>query len=215
MRTSLLVAAIVVAASAIIGGAIGLISGYVGGWVDTAIMRIGDVIVTLPSLLIALAVLFVLSPSMLNLIIVLTITRIPVYMRTARAQTLAVREQVFVEASRALGARSGRIVFHDVQPLIVPTILTLAMLELAGVMLSAAGLSFLGVGLQRPSVDLGTMVSDGRSYLAVAWWATVFPGIAIAIAALAANIVSNWLRAVSNPMTSGALAASTTRNPEA
>jgi peptide/nickel transport system permease protein len=214
-RTSFLVAGAAVAVAAVAGSVIGMMSGYYGGWLDTAVMRVSDVIVTLPSLLLALAVLFVLSPSMTNLIIVLAVTRLPVYMRTARAQTLSIREQVFVEASRAIGARTSRIVLRDIRPLVVPTILTVSMLEIANVILAAAGLSFLGVGLQRPNIDWGSMISEGREYLASAWWVTVWPGLAIVLTALLANIVSNWLRAVGDPVMNGLLTAASARDPEA
>lgn len=198
-RTSLIIAALSVGLSAIIGSAIGLLSGYVGGWVDASVMRISDIIHTLPSLLLALVILYVLSPSITNLIVVLALTRLPIYMRVARAQALEIRERVFVEASRALGARSWRIILADIRPMVAPTVMTVAMLEVGNVMLQAAGLSFLGVGLQRPDVDLGILVASGREYLSHAWWVTLFPGVLIVVIALAANILSNWLRAVDDP----------------
>jgi peptide/nickel transport system permease protein len=198
-RTSLFIAAVSVGAAALIGSIIGMVSGYFGGWLDASIMRLSDIIHTLPSLLLALAILYVLHPSIRNLIVVLAVTRLPVYMRVARAQALEIRERVFVEASRAIGSRTSRILFKDVRPMVTPTILTVAMLEVANVILAAAGLSFLGVGLQRPDVDWGLMVATGRSYLSTAWWVTFFPGLAVVITALAANILSNWLRAIEDP----------------
>jgi peptide/nickel transport system permease protein len=208
-RTSFLVAGSAVLLSACIGSTLGLLCGYRGGWLDATLMRVGDVIVTLPSLLLALAVLYLLGPRISNVIAVLAVSRLPVYMRTARAQTLAIREWTFIEAARGLGARAGRIIWYDVRPLVVPTILTLAMLELANVMLALAALSFLGVGLQRPNVDWGTMVAEGRLYLERAWWVTVFPGLAVLTTALSANIVSNWLRAVGDPLQSAVMPGST------
>ncbi|MFI6377109.1 ABC transporter permease [Streptomyces sp. NPDC050546] len=198
-KTSLFIAAISVALSAIVGSAIGLISGYTGGWVDALIMRLSDIIHTLPSLLLALVILYVLSPSITNLIVVLALTRLPIYMRVARAQALEIRERVFVEASKALGSRPWRIMLRDIRPMVAPTVMTVAMLEVANVILQAAGLSFLGVGLQRPDVDLGIMVASGREYLSEAWFVTFFPGLLVVIIALAANILSNWLRAVDDP----------------
>ena len=202
-RTSLIVAAITVAISALLGFAIGIVSGYFGGWIDTILMRLADILHTIPSLLLALAVLYVLQPSIANLILVLAITRIPVYLRTARAQTLELRERVFVESSRSIGSTDLRILTMDIVPMVGPTIRTLAMLEVANVLLAAASLSFLGVGLQRPDVDWGMMVSDGRSYLSSAWWVTVLPGVTIVFTALAANVLSNWLRAVEDPAQRG------------
>ncbi|ANK95478.1 MULTISPECIES: ABC transporter permease [Rhizobium] len=198
-RTSVLIAIFSVGISATIGYTIGLISGYFGGWVDNILLRIADIIHTVPSLLMALVVLFVLQPSILNLVIVLGITRIPVYLRTSRTQTMEVRERMFVEVAKAIGASDWRIITRDIAPLVFPTIRTLAMLEVAAVILSAASLTFLGIGLQRPDVDWGMMVSDGRAYLKSAWFVAVFPGIVIVLTALSANILSNWLRAVEDP----------------
>lgn len=202
-RTSLLVAACTVALSAVVGTVIGIVSGYFGGWADTILMRLADILHTVPSLLLALAVLYVLQPSITNLVLVLAVTRIPVYLRTARAQTLELRERVFVESSRSIGASDWRIMGKDITPMVTPTMRTLAMLEVANVILAAASLSFLGIGLQRPDVDWGMMVSDGRSYLNAAWWVTVFPGLTIVATALAANLLSNWLRAIEDPTQRG------------
>lgn len=199
-RTSLIIAICAVGVSAIIGTTIGVISGYFGGWVDAILMRLADILHTVPSLLLALVVLYVLQPSLINLILVLGVTRIPVYLRTSRAQVMELRERTFVESAHAIGSGPSRIMALDLAPLVLPTIGTLAMLEVATVILSAAGLSFLGVGLQRPNVDWGIMVSDGKAYLTDAWWVTVLPGLAIVLTALAANIISNWFRAVDNPL---------------
>jgi peptide/nickel transport system permease protein len=198
-QTSVTIAFFAVGSSAFLGYAIGLLSGYFGGWVDNILLRIADILHTIPSLLLALVVLFVLQPSIVNLIIVLGITRIPVYLRTSRAQTLEVRERTFVEVARSMGASNWRIMTRDIAPMVFPTIRTLAMLEVASVILAAASLTFLGVGLQRPDVDWGMMVADGRAYLKSAWFVTVFPGVVIVATALAANIFSNWLRAVEDP----------------
>lgn len=198
-QTSVTIAFFAVGTSALLGYTIGLVSGYFGGWTDNILLRLADILHTIPSLLLALVVLFVLEPSILNLIIVLGITRIPIYLRTARAQTLEVRERTFVEVARALGASNWRIMTRDIAPMVFPTIRTLAMLEVATVILASASLTFLGIGLQRPDVDWGMMVADGRAYLRTAWFVTVFPGVVIVLTALAANLLSNWLRAVEDP----------------
>jgi peptide/nickel transport system permease protein len=198
-QTSMLIAFFSVGASAVVGTAIGVASGYFGGWVDNALLRIADVLHTVPSILLALVVLFILDPSVLNLIIVLGITRIPVYLRTSRAQTIELRERTFVEVARSLGASHWRIMTREIAPLVIPTIRTLAMLEVAAVILAAASLTFLGIGLQRPDVDWGMLVADGRAYLKNAWFVAVFPGIVIVLTALSASILSNWLRAVEDP----------------
>ncbi|MDR1513990.1 MAG: ABC transporter permease [Propionibacteriaceae bacterium] len=206
-RTSFLVAASVVLISAVVGSSLGMFSGYLGGWVDAAVMRVADVVVAMPTLLIATVVLFVLPATLPNLVLILALSRIPVYMRTARGQTLSLRERVFIEASKSLGAGKGRIVAKDITPLVVPTILTVAMLDVAGVILATTGLSFLGAGLQRPNVDWGILVADGRTYVSTAWWVSAFPGLIIALTCLAANFISNWLRAMDDPVQSGRLTA--------
>jgi peptide/nickel transport system permease protein len=163
-------------------------------------MRLGDIIMTIPSLLLAQAVLYVLSPGELSLIFVLAVTRIPVFLRTTRALTLELRQRTFVEAARAMGARPLRVLRREIRPLVVPTLLTIAMLDLAIVMLAAAGLSFLGVGLQPPAISWGLMVAEGREYLTQAWWVTFFPGLAIMATAFAANVLSNHYRTATDPL---------------
>lgn len=204
-RASFIVSLSTVVISATVGMIIGLYSGYKGGKIDAMLMRFADVIVTLPSLLMALAILYVLGSSTKNLIIVLAIARLPVFLRTARAQTLSIKEQTFIEVSKSIGSKQWRIIWQDIRPLVTPTIMTLAMLELGHVMLAVSGLSFLGVGLQRPHIDWGTMVAEGRQYMSRAPWVTIAPGVSIMLAALSANILSNWMRAVADPLQSSKL----------
>lgn len=198
-QTSMIIALFAVGGSSLIGYAIGLVAGYFGGWVDNGLLRIADILHTIPSILLALVVLFILQPSILNVIIVLGITRIPVYLRTARAQTVEIKERTFVEVARSMGASHWRIMTREIAPLVFPTIRTLAVLEVAMVILAAASLTFLGIGLQRPDVDWGMMVADGKAYLKTAWFVAVFPGFVIVLTALSASILSNWLRAVEDP----------------
>jgi peptide/nickel transport system permease protein len=198
-QTSMVIAFFSVGASAIIGSTIGVVSGYFGGWVDNTLVRIADVLHTVPSILLALVVLFILQPSVFNVIIVLGITRIPIYLRTARAQTIEIRERTFVEVARSLGASHWRIMTKEIAPLVFPTIRTLAVLEIAMVILASASLTFLGIGLQRPDVDWGMMVADGKAYLKTAWFVAVLPGVVIVLTALSASMISNWLRAVEDP----------------
>ena len=198
-RTSVVIAVFSVGASSLVGYAIGVVSGYFGGWVDNALLRIADVLHTIPSILLALVLLFILRPSIFNIIVVLGITRIPIYLRTARVQTIEIRERTFVEVARSMGASHWRIMTKEIAPLVFPTIRTLAMIETAVVILASASLTFLGIGLQRPDVDWGMMVADGRAYLKTAWFVAVFPGVIIVLTALSASIISNWLRAVEDP----------------
>ncbi len=198
-QTSMLIAILSVGSSSVIGSTLGIISGYFGGWVDNILLRIADIVHTIPSILLALVVLFILDPSITNLVIVLGITRIPVYLRTARAQTAEVRQRTFVEVAQAMGASDWRIMTKEIAPVVIPTVRTLAMLEVASVILAAASLTFLGIGLQRPTVDWGMLVADGQAYLETAWFVAVFPGIVIVLTALSASLISNWLRAVEDP----------------
>jgi peptide/nickel transport system permease protein len=152
-----------------------------------------------PSLLLAVIVLYVLSPHVFNVVIVLTITRIPVYIRVARAEVLEVKERLFVESALSMGASDLRILRLHITPIILPTLLTVASLDLANVMLAESSLSFLGIGVQPPGITWGLMVADGRNYLTTAWWLAFWPGMAILLTALAANLLSNWMRIVMDP----------------
>jgi peptide/nickel transport system permease protein len=144
-------------------------------------------------------VLYVLNPFVFNVVIVLTITRIPVYIRVARAEVLEVKERLFVESARSMGASDLRILRLHITPIILPTLLTVASLDLANVMLAESSLSFLGIGVQPPSITWGLMVADGRNYLTTAWWLAFWPGMAILLTALAANLLSNWMRIATDP----------------
>lgn len=198
-RTTLLVALSVVVCSMLAGALLGLVAGYYGRYADSLIMRGADVVMSFPSLLLAVIVLYVLEPRVGNVVIVLAITRIPVYVRVARAEVLEVRERLFVEAARAAGATNRRIMLQHIAPIVTPTVLTVATLDFAGVMLAESSLSFLGIGVQPPGVTWGLMVATGRNYLTTAWWLAFWPGLAILLTALAANLLSNWLRLAMDP----------------
>ena len=198
-RNTLMVATSVVAIALCVGGVLGLVAGYMGGIVNTIIMRLADVISSFPSLLLALIVLYVLEPSPVNLVLVLAITRTAIYLRVTRAEVLEIRERVFVEAARALGGSRAHIMARHVAPLVIPTLTTILTVDFASVMLSESALSFLGIGIQPPEVTWGLMVSQGRNYLTSAWWLAFFPGLAIMLTALAANLLSGWIRLISDP----------------
>jgi len=197
--TSLSIALASVVTSLVLGTLIGVVAGYFGGWLGTTLMRVGDVILSFPLLLLALVVLFILGPSLVNLVLVMAITRIPVYARVARAEVLELRERLFVDAARSLGAGAPHIMRVHILPLVLPTLLTVASVNLAIVMLFESGLSFLGLGVQPPGTSWGLMVAQGRSYLAQAWWLACFPGLAIMLTTMAFNILSSWWRTVSDP----------------
>ncbi|MBP0581127.1 ABC transporter permease [Labrys sp. LIt4] len=198
-RNTLLVAAGAVALSAGIGTLLGLLAGFSSARVNQVIMRLADVIMSFPSLLIAVIVLYILGPSILNLMLVLAITRIPVYLRTTRAEVLEIRERMFVQAARVMGASRTRILFRHILPVVLPTLTTLATLDFAYVMLAESALSFLGIGIQPPEITWGLMISQGRQYLTNAWWLSFWPGLAIIVTTLSLNLLSNWLRIALDP----------------
>lgn len=199
-RNTLGIAVAAVLTSAILGGALGLLAGYARGWLASLVMRLTDVVMSFPSLLLAVVILYMFAPSVLNIVLVLAVTRLPVYIRTTRAEVLELRERMFVSAARVMGASPARIAFRHVLPLVTPTLMTLATVEFAYVMLAESGLSFLGIGIQPPEVTWGLMVAQGRNYLGSAWWLAFFPGLAIMLTTLACNLLSSWFRIAADPL---------------
>jgi peptide/nickel transport system permease protein len=199
-QNTVMVAAGAVLISAVIGTVLGLIAGFSSPRVSQIIMRLADVIMSFPSLLIAVIVLYILGSSIFNLMMVLAITRIPVYLRTTRAEVLEIRERMFVQAARVMGASSKRIVFRHILPVVLPTLTTLATLDFAYVMLAESALSFLGIGIQPPEITWGLMISQGRQYLTNAWWLSFWPGLAIILTTMSLNLLSNWLRIALDPV---------------
>jgi peptide/nickel transport system permease protein len=198
-RTTLSVAIPAVLISAVAGSAIGMWAGYYRGWRETVAMRIADVIMSFPSLLLAVVVLYVFSPSAANIVLVLAITRIPVYLRTARAESAELQSRLFVDAARTFGASAHSIIGRHVLPVVLPTLLTVATLDFCYVMLAESSLSFLGIGIQPPEVSWGLMVAQGRTYLHSAWWLSFFPGVAIVITTVSATILAAWARIATDP----------------
>lgn len=196
---TLAIAGSAVLLSLVIGSLLGLIAGYRGGWVGSTIMQAADILMSFPSLLLALLILYILEPRVGNLVIVLAISRVPIYLRTARAETLEVRERMFVTAARVMGAGPPRLLWWHIVPMVTPTMITLATLEFASVMLSESSLSFLGLGVQPPGITWGLMVAEGRAYLGTAWWLSFWPGLAITLTAISVNLLSNWVRVVADP----------------
>jgi peptide/nickel transport system permease protein len=199
-RNTLSVAFTAVVLAMIIGGVLGLIAGYVGRGIGNVIMRMSDVIQSFPSLLLAVVVLYMLEPRVANLIIVLAVTRIPSYLRVTRAEVLEIRERGFVDAARAMGGSRTHILWRHIVPIVAPTLMTILTVDFAIVMLSESGLSFLGIGIQPPEITWGLMVAQGRNHLTQAWWLAFFPGLAIMLTALSANLLSNWLRLITDPV---------------
>lgn len=198
-RTTLMVALPAVACSLLIGSLWGVWAGYHRGWRENVSMRVADVIMSFPSLLLAVVVLYVFSPSVANIVLILAITRIPIYLRTARAESAELQSRTFVDAARTFGTGSNAIIRRHVIPVVMPTLLTLATLEFCYVMLAESALSFLGIGIQPPDVSWGLMVAQGRQYLQTAWWLSFFPGLAIVITTVSANMLAAWLRIATDP----------------
>ncbi len=198
-RVSLLVGVGVVLATGLFGTVLGLLAGYFGGWVDTVIMRWVDIQTAFPGLLVALTILIMLGPSLQNMMYALMINGWMIFARIVRGVTLSLREEVFVKAARVIGASDLRIIFVHLLPNLVSPILTIAVMELARIILAEAALSFLGMGIQPPASSWGLMLADGRDYMTQAWWLVTFPGVAIALTVLFINMVAGWLRSVSDP----------------
>ncbi len=199
-QNTLGIAAAAVMFSMIVGGTLGLVAGYSERWYSHVILRLADVVMSFPSLLLALIVLYTLGPSMTNLVIVLAITRLPIFIRTARAEVLELRERMFVSAALSMGASSGRILFRHIAPLVLPTLATIAAIDFATVILAESSLSFLGLGIQPPDFTWGAMVANGRGYLSSAWWIAFWPGLAILMTTLSLNILASWARTVADPL---------------
>lgn len=198
-QNTIFVAAGAVMISMTVGAVLGVIAGNSRGVLGQLIPRIADVIMSFPSLLLAVIVLYMLEPSVGNIIIVLAITRIPLYLRTTRAEILEIRERMFIEAAKVMGASEARIIFRHMLPILLPTLLTIATLDFAFVMLAESSLSFLGIGIQPPDITWGLMVSQGRPYLTTAWWLSFWPGLVIILTTLSLNLISNWIRIALDP----------------
>ena len=198
-RTSLRIAIESLAIASLIGIPLGVVAGYVGGWIDDVIMRITDVFLAFPALLLALALEAVIEPSVGNASIAIAITWWPWYTRLIRAQASAVGSTGYVAAARALGVSGWRIVLRHVIPNSIAPVTVQLSLDFGGVILTAAALSFLGLGAQDPTPEWGLMISQGQTLFATDWWVVTFPGLAILITALAFNLLGDGLRTVLDP----------------
>jgi ABC-type dipeptide/oligopeptide/nickel transport system permease subunit len=193
-RVSLMVGVAAVLISATIGVLSGLAAGYFAGRTDAVVMTLVNVMLTFPFVLLALAVIAVLGPSLPNMIAVLGAAGWPIYTRVVRAETLAIREREFILAGRALGMGHLRIVFRQIFPNLVSAIVVIATLQVAQVIIAEAFLSFLGLGVQPPTPAWGNMLGEGRVYMLNSWWIAAFPGLAIFVTTLAINLMGNALR---------------------
>lgn len=193
-RISLYVGFVAVGIGAVFGGILGAIGGYYGGRLDNFIMRCMDVLLAIPQIILAIAIVGALGTSLLNLMIAVGISQLPRYARVVRASALTVRGQEFVEAAKAVGASDARIIIENILPNCMAPIIVQSTLGVAQAILSAAALSFLGLGIQPPTAEWGSMLSSGRQFLRQAPYLTFFPGLAISIVVLALNIFGDGLR---------------------
>jgi peptide/nickel transport system permease protein len=197
--TTLAVAVPAVLCSLAVGSVWGMWAGYHGGRRESVSLRVADVILSFPSLLLAVVVLYVFSPSAASLVLVLAVARIPVYLRTARAEAAELRGRLFMDAARTFGTGSWAAVRRHVAPSVLPTLLTVAALDFCFVMLAESSLSFLGIGIQPPDVSWGLMVAQGRQELQSAWWIAFFPGLAIVVTTVSATVLASWARLTTDP----------------
>lgn len=198
-RVSLKVGIVAVGISILIGGTLGAVAGYYGGKIDNVIMRAMDIFLAIPSILLAIAIVSALGPSLFNLMLAIGISSVPSYARIVRASVLSLRDQEFIEAARAIGASDFRIVTKHIVPNALAPVIVQGTLGVAGAILSTAGLSFIGLGIQPPAPEWGSMLSGGRAYLRYAWHVTTFPGLLIMITILALNLLGDGLRDALDP----------------
>jgi peptide/nickel transport system permease protein len=202
-RLTLLVVVLVAIISAPVGLIVGTVSGYAGGWVDATLMRITDIFLAFPKLVLALAFVAALGPGIQNAIIAIAITSWPPYARIARAETLTVRRSDYISAVKLMGASPLRIIVRHVMPLCISSLIVRVTLDMAGIILTAAGLGFLGLGAQPPLPEWGAMIASGRRFILDQWWVAAMPGIAILVVSLGFNLLGDGLRDALDPKEAG------------
>jgi len=198
-RVTLFVVTLVAVLAAPIGLLVGTVAGYAGGMVDAALMRVTDIFLAFPRLILALAFVAALGPGIENAVIAIAITSWPPYARMARAETLTIRQTDYIAAVQLIGASPWRIVFHHIMPLCVSSVIVRVTLDMAGIILTAAGLGFLGLGAQPPMPEWGAMIAAGRQYVLDQWWVAAAPGAAIFLISLAFNLLGDGLRDALDP----------------
>lgn len=202
-RITLYIVAMVAVSAPLFGLLIGTVAGYFGGWTDEILMRITDIFLAFPKLILALALVAVLGPGMENAVMAIALTSWPPYARVARAETLTVRNSDYIAAVRLQGAGPVRVIWGHVMPMCVTSVIVRVTLDMAGVILTAAGLGFLGLGVQPPLPEWGVMISAGRKYLFEQWWVATMPGLAIFVVSLGFNLLGDGLRDVLDPRSAG------------
>jgi peptide/nickel transport system permease protein len=202
-RVSFEIGVVVVVLSLVIGIPIGLISGYGGGWLDETLMRITDIFLAFPALVLAIFIEAAIGPGLTNAMFSIAIVSWPTYARLVRGSAMSIKQNEFVEAARAAGEGKLRVLFRHIFPNLLSPITVQSTLDMGGAVLTAAGLSFIGFGVQPPTAEWGAMVSNGRDYIAFAWWMTAFPGLAIFLFVLGFNLLGDWLNDYLNPRLRG------------
>ena len=202
-RISIRIALIVVALAGVSGTLIGVLCGYLGGWVDNLLMRITDMFMAFPQLILAMAISSALGPSLENVVIAVSMTEWTFFARLARSRAIAVREEDYVEAARAMGATGWRVLARHVLPMCLSPVIVQATLEMGGIIRTAASLGFLGLGAQPPTPEWGVMVTAGRNYLPNQWWVSTFPGLAIFLTVLGYNLLGDGIRDILDPRLRG------------
>jgi peptide/nickel transport system permease protein len=182
-----------------LGVFLGIVAGYFGGWLDEVIMRLADIFMAFPRLVLAMAIGAALGPSLINTMIAIAITMWPAYARLARGETLSIKERTFIEAERAVGTPRWKILFSYILPLCSSTTIVRATLDMGNVIRIAAGMSFIGLGAQAPTPEWGLMVSTGRDFLVNQWWVPTFPGLAIFVTVFGFNLLGDGIRDISDP----------------
>lgn len=198
-RASLIVGTSVVLMSGTFGVLLGLFAGFKGGRTETIIMRLVDIQVAFPGLLLILLIVSVVGPGMVTMIVVLALTNWMVYARVVRSIVLSVRQSAYVEAAEMIGCKPSRVIFKHVLPNLTSPLLTLGILEFTNIVLAEAAMSFLGLGIQPPATSWGLDIASGRDYIFVAWWLVTFPGLMISLAVLSVNLFASWLRVTTDP----------------
>src|SRR5690606_21774578 len=198
-RTTLYIVALVTVTAPVFGLIIGTVSGYFGGWVDRILMRLTDIFLAFPRLILALAFVAALGPGVENAVLAIALTAWPPYARVARAETLTVRRSDYIAAIRLQGAGPARIILGHIVPMCLSSVIVRVTLDMAGIILIAAGLGFLGLGAQPPLAEWGAMISSGRQYLLDQWWVATMPGLASFIVSLGFDRLGDGLRDVLDP----------------
>lgn len=202
-RITLYIVALVALIAPVAGLLVGTVAGYVGGWTDTVLMRITDIFLAFPRLVLALAFVAALGAGIENAVLAISLTAWPPYARIARAETLTIRSSDYISAIRLQGAGALRIITKHIWPLCISSLIVRVTLDMAGIILAAAGLGFLGLGAQPPSPEWGAMISEGRRFILDHWWVATVPGLAIFTVSLAFNLLGDGLRDVLDPKDSG------------